>query len=130
MNAVKHILKRKLMQQKMLESKYVSKQSVSKYILRQRKIPDFVYEVWEKILDVPSEWFVDEFGYCRLLKPDEVVDLDEYLDKTEKDLGDEELPGMETWRQMVDNAAWLRNIKYRVRKIHNLLEELVYLSNS
>ena len=126
MNAVKHILKRKLMQQKMLESKYVSKQSVSKYILRQRKIPDFVYEVWEKILDVPSEWFVDEFGYCRLLKPDEVVDLDEYLDKTEKDLGDEDLPGMETWRQMVDNAAWLRNIKYRVRKIHNLLEELVY----
>ena len=49
MNAVKHILKRKLMQQKMLESKYVSKQSVSKYILRQRKIPDFVYEMWEKI---------------------------------------------------------------------------------
>lgn len=126
MNSIQHILQRREMQQKILQSKHVNKQAVSKYILRQRKIPEHIWKAWVNILKVPKEWIVDDTGYCRKLTDDEVLELDKFLEEKELDFSDEGLPGMELWREMYDQEAWIRNIRYRIGKAKNALKDAIY----
>lgn len=99
-NALKVILKeRGLSQTDIARSIFVVKQTVSKWVLRQKKIPwETIYFLAEK-LDVPHEKFVDENRWCKLLNEDEEKDLRNYLlnqqfehiEKTTFDKGEEEI---------------------------------------
>ncbi len=84
-NAIQYILsKRSMKNNKLIDENQsrskISKQSLSKYINRQRRIPDYAYLSFEKILNVPHELFVDKNGYCKELTEKEVYELDYYLE--------------------------------------------------
>lgn len=78
-NSIKFILNYKNMQQKELESTNDSKQTVSRWVLRKRKIPSHIINKWEVILNVPSKFFVDKEGYCKELNDAELSELRDYF---------------------------------------------------
>ena len=78
-NSIKYILQKKNLQQKMIAPKGELKQYVSRWVLGQRKIPKSVIEYWEKVLNVPAYFFVNEKGFCKELNEAEISELDEYL---------------------------------------------------
>ena len=78
-NSIKFILEKKGKKQKDLEYPGCSKQSVSKYVLRQRKIDEYTVQHWEAFLKIPHQFFVDEKGYCKELNLEEEQKLHDFL---------------------------------------------------
>jgi len=79
-NAIRYILHKRNMQQKDLITKRIIKQSISKYINKERRIPDYAYKTFEQILNIPHEFFVDNNGYCKELGEKEIYDIDYYIE--------------------------------------------------
>lgn len=101
-SALKIILKeRRLSQNDIAQSLFVAKQTVSKWVLSQKKIRDEDINFLADKLNVPRERFVNENRLCRQLNEDEEKDLRTFLlnqqfeyienttfDKTEAELED------------------------------------------
>lgn len=67
------------MQQKQLTTPTYNKQYVSKVVNRRFRIPDVLVKEWERVLHVPSRYFIDDEGLCKELSPFDVQELNSYL---------------------------------------------------
>lgn len=124
-NSIKYILKIRGMQHKELCFDTMQRQYVSRYINRQRKIPEYVQEKWEKIMRVPSKYFVDEKRFCKELSLDDKQRLEDYL--LSQQFSDTE---NDEWGWMMSRerqrAERMQYIQYELKRIKKQVEEDVY----
>lgn len=125
-NSIKYILKKRNMQQKMLIiAEAREKQYVSRYVNRERKIPEKVIEKWEKILDVPYEYFVDGIGYCKLLTSNDKEQLEDYLISQEFSAEENEKIA-ELIQREYDEILYWRDIERNVKEIQSKVKKNIY----
>ena len=114
------------MQQKMLIiAEAREKQYVSRYVNRERKIPEKVIEKWEKMLGVPKEYFVDSKNYCKLLTPDDRDRLEDYLISQEFSAEKNEKIA-ELIQREYDEIVYWRDIENNVKEIQSKVKKDIY----
>ena len=114
------------MQQKMLIiAEAREKQYVSRYVNRERKIPEKVIEKWEKMLGVPKEYFVDSKKYCKLLTPDDRDRLEDYLVSQEFSAEENEKIA-ELIQREYDEIVYWRDIENNVKEIQSKVKKDIY----
>lgn len=128
-NSVQVILKkRNMLQKELIVKNYGDKQNVSRYVLRKRKIPRDLVPIWEKLLNVPEKYFVDEKGFCRELNSSEESELEDFLICQQYDVNEKgEIKG---W---IDEQVFLQQrsigIKHGIKKINKRIEKDILLKN-
>lgn len=79
-NALKLILKaRGMTQTDFAKEMRISKQSVTRWVQREKPMPEYHIEYAEMLLNVKRKYFVDERRRCRTLDANEKLDLEDYL---------------------------------------------------
>lgn len=116
-NAIKYILDRRDMKQQELVVSLYNKQYVSKVVNRHFRIPKALEEEWEKILRVPSEYFVDKKGLCKELNSLDIHKLDNFFNAQAYLEMEEELQKMPQTEIALRNHALSMNITKLQRNI-------------
>lgn len=79
-NALKMILKeRGMTQTEFAEALSISKQSVTRWVQREKPMPEYHIEYAEALLNVKRKYFIDERRRCKILDANEKLQLDDYL---------------------------------------------------
>lgn len=129
-NALKIILKERKLTQNYLAFHFKCvKQNVSKWVLRERKIPQYSITELEKIFGVPSRYFVGEDGYCKILTDDEKTELEIYLSTEIFQTNGSESEELRRWLEEQRNPEEQRRAFYcDIKKINARIKEDI-LSN-
>lgn len=100
-----------------LASPKITKQSTSRYINRQRKIPSVIASYWARKLKVPSTYFVDADGYCKLLTTAEMYELQNFLAGTPTSENEQEYSSaIEVLERKQSLDVDIRKIQKRIRE--------------
>lgn len=122
-NSIKLILSLRGMKQQDL-AKNISKQQVSRWVLQKRKIPKDMEKIWEeRILKVPSSFFVNKKGYCKLLNEEEEAKVRDYILEQNSSESQPEFTTDEGYEKYYRQDAIRREMRKIVREVKSDIED-------